>query len=215
MVDKATGKISNELSPGELVYLEKKRPLNKQEPLYSGPYPIKKRIGKATYALKDTPGNIPDIQNIQHLRKHHDDSGAFPSRSQQLATPDETTGEWEVEAILDHRGAGATRRYLVKWKNSNDHTWLPTQNLTNAQDILNRYIANVLKTTQVQEPTNILPKETSQRTPKLQERTPKKPLPSSTNSQDPSPSTPFYNPRRSSTSIGAVTKSWTHDECEI
>ena len=77
MIDSSTGRSVNELSPGDLVYLERKRPLHKQDPLYTGPYPIKKKIGKATYSLEGTSGNVPDIQNIQRLRKCQQDAGAF------------------------------------------------------------------------------------------------------------------------------------------
>ena len=148
LIDKAAGKLTSApLTPGDLVYLEKKRPLHKQDPLFTGPYPIRKKIGKATYSLEGTPGNIPDIQNIQHLRKCQESPTVFPDRSQQIATP-VLPGEWEVEDILDHKGVGANRRYLVKWKGSEDNTWLPLRNLQNAQDLLQQYKDRTLKATQ-------------------------------------------------------------------
>ena len=37
MINRSHGKVSNTLHPGDLVHLEKKRPLHKQEPLFTGP----------------------------------------------------------------------------------------------------------------------------------------------------------------------------------
>ena len=49
--------------------------------------------------------------------------------------------EWEVEAILKHKGTGIRRRYLVKWKGygSNENTWEPEGHLKHARTILNNY----------------------------------------------------------------------------
>lgn len=53
---------------------------------------------------------------------------------------DETGDEWEVEKILDHRGDGVHRRYLIKWKDSDENTWLPPRNLENCQSLLQEYL---------------------------------------------------------------------------
>ena len=52
---------------GDRVYLSKKRGrghLSKQEALYSGPYPIRKKLGKSTYVLGGTPSAVPALQNV-------------------------------------------------------------------------------------------------------------------------------------------------------
>ena len=152
MIQQSPGKAANALKPGDLVHLERKRPLHKQESLFTGPYPIKKQIGKATYVLEGTPGNVPDVQNIQRLRKFEMKPKDFPNRSQKVALP-VAPGQYEVEAILDHQGAGHNRRYLVKWKDSDDNTWLPARNLEGAQEILKKYTQETLKATQ----TGLLP----------------------------------------------------------
>ena len=36
IINRSSGETSNELSPGDLVYLERKRPLHKQDPFFSG-----------------------------------------------------------------------------------------------------------------------------------------------------------------------------------
>jgi hypothetical protein len=49
--------------------------------------------------------------------------------------------EYEVEAILDHRGGKCRRQYLVKWKGypSSDATWEPRQALHHALDVVSHY----------------------------------------------------------------------------
>ena len=50
--------------------------------------------------------------------------------------------EYEIEAIVAHRGQGKRRQYLVKWAGypDSENQWLPTKELTrNAADILNDY----------------------------------------------------------------------------
>ena len=71
-----------------------------------------------------------------------------------------------MEAILDHQGAGHNRRYLIKWKDSDDHTWLPTINLKGAQELLKKYTQETLKTTQKElPPTTETPTTTTQLMP--------------------------------------------------
>src|SRR6201994_2386408 len=49
--------------------------------------------------------------------------------------------EYEVEAILGHCFKGNTVEYLTAWKGygSNDNTWEPEENLTNAEEVLEEY----------------------------------------------------------------------------
>ena len=53
--------------------------------------------------------------------------------------------EYEVEAILRHRGKGARRQYLVSWKDYDlsEATWEPESHLANAPDILADYLRRV------------------------------------------------------------------------
>ena len=53
---------------------------------------------------------------------------------------DEDQDEWEVERILDHRGDGAYRRYLIKWKDSEENSWLPPGSLAKCQDVFRAYL---------------------------------------------------------------------------
>ena len=58
--------------------------------------------------------------------------------------PDIVEGEeeYEIEAILAHRGKGQRQQYLVQWKGypSSENQWLPDKELRrNALDLLNEY----------------------------------------------------------------------------
>ena len=50
--------------------------------------------------------------------------------------------EYKVEAILQHRGKGAERQYLVSWKGHDlsKATWEPESHLANAPDVLADYM---------------------------------------------------------------------------
>ena len=130
---------------GDRVYLSKKRSrgyLSKQEALYSGLYSIRKKLEKATYILGGTPTAVPALQNVQHLRPYSPLPQKFNSRPQRVAEDpvDEEQDKWEVEKILDHRGEGVTRRYLIKWKDSDENSWLPPKSLVNCQEVLHMYL---------------------------------------------------------------------------
>ena len=58
--------------------------------------------------------------------------------------------EYEVEAILWHRGKGARRQYLILWKGYplSEATWEPEEHLLNAPDILANYLQRVQTTSQ-------------------------------------------------------------------
>jgi hypothetical protein len=49
--------------------------------------------------------------------------------------------EYEVEAILDHRGGKHRRQYLIKWKGypSSDVTWELRRALHHVPDVVNHY----------------------------------------------------------------------------
>ena len=53
--------------------------------------------------------------------------------------------EYEVEAILRHKGKGTRRRYLVMWKGYplTEASWEPESHLQNAPQILEDYLCRV------------------------------------------------------------------------
>ena len=53
--------------------------------------------------------------------------------------------EYEVEAIIRHKGTGSCRRYLVIWKGYplTEVTWEPEANLLHANEILAEYLCHL------------------------------------------------------------------------
>jgi hypothetical protein len=58
---------------------------------------------------------------------------------------EEEEEDYEVERIIEKRGAGKKLRYLVKWKGwpEEDNTWEPVENLTNAKDLIQAFEKNL------------------------------------------------------------------------
>ena len=86
---------------------------SKLDPMYHGPFKVLRRNRGGAYVLQDPSGALlPRNQPPSHLK--------LISRDPIVAGQ-----SYEVEAILDHRGAGHTREYLVKWRGFGpDHnTW--------------------------------------------------------------------------------------------
>ena len=59
--------------------------------------------------------------------------------------------EFEVEAILRHKGSGARRLYQVLWKGYpiTEASWEPESHLRNAPQILEEYLRHVVAETSV------------------------------------------------------------------
>ena len=53
------------------------------------------------------------------------------------------TQEYEVEAVLERRGSGATREYKIKWKGydgePDESTWEQVANVVNAKDMIDAF----------------------------------------------------------------------------
>ena len=47
-----------------------------------------------------------------------------------------------MEKIVDHRGEGVYRQYLIKWKNSEENSWFSLSNLFNYQEVLCEYLTS-------------------------------------------------------------------------
>ena len=58
--------------------------------------------------------------------------------------------EYEVQAILRHRGKGAKRQYLILWKGYplDEATWEPESHLTHAPEVQEEYLRRETSTTQ-------------------------------------------------------------------
>ena len=115
---------------------------------YVGPFQVTKRIGKVAYELK-----LPDSMNIHNVfhvslltrdqpRPEHMRPPGGEDKWGPVISVD--NDEYEVEFILDERGSGSSKQYLVEWKgySEDDASWVPERNLANAQEVLRDFKSN-------------------------------------------------------------------------
>jgi hypothetical protein len=119
------------------------RPPNKLSSLYRGPMVIEAKIRDDLYQVLDLVTNKVYDVHIDRLRKLRIPNGISRQELLQLSAAD--VNEFEVEAILDHRGnprRKSSMEFLVRWKgyDSADDTWEPWTNVKDlaAMDIYSR-----------------------------------------------------------------------------
>jgi hypothetical protein len=99
----------------------------------------------SAYRLALPPSwKIHPVFHVSLLRPTNIDSGLHPVAAvEDHPPPDIIQGEeeYEVKAILDHRGGKCQRQYLIKWKGYplSDVTWELRWALCHAPDVVNRY----------------------------------------------------------------------------
>lgn len=120
----------------------------KLHPKFCGPFQIVKEITPVSFKLKiSNPMRARGIHDTFHVNllkpfvSDTFDRDPEPAPAIHLA---ENNTEWEVEKILSDKLKRGKRYYLVKWKGYPDHenTWEPEKHLSNAQDLLQDYIAS-------------------------------------------------------------------------
>jgi hypothetical protein len=115
-------------------------------PKWVGPFEVTEEIGKVAYKL-DLPPNLK-MHNVFHVQllKCQDDGKVQPPP---LPIEIDDSLEYEVERVLGHRkikrGKGTRKEFLVKWLGyEHEHnTWEPEKHLTDCEDLLADYWANV------------------------------------------------------------------------
>ena len=118
------------LPTGSLVMLKDPTRSSKHEPYWLGPYRVIQQKKGGTYVL----------QNVDHSIFHRE-----PPRDQLKLISSEANVPFEdifyVERILDHKGTGSRRQYLVKWLNypSSENTWEPLDHLDAAESYIQDY----------------------------------------------------------------------------
>ncbi len=97
-------------------------------PLWIGPYPVEKVVGKGAYQLTLPPHmlahNVFNVVNLKPFR---------PSERSQPPAPLLVDGETEfvIDSIISHRPKGRTTQYRVRWAGYGPecNTWEPQKNL--------------------------------------------------------------------------------------
>ena len=111
-----------------------------------GPFPVVRVISPVAYELSLPPDwKIHPVFHISNMRRYVR-SKEF-SRVEKPPPPIMVDGEeeYEVEAILRHKGKGARRLYQVLWKGHpvTEASWEPESHLRNASSLLEDYLRRV------------------------------------------------------------------------
>ncbi|SGY12000.1 BQ5605_C011g06353 [Microbotryum silenes-dioicae] len=105
-------------------------------PRFDGPYEVlAARPETSNYKLKlnagDKSHNVFHASKLRHWTDN--DGAAFPGReaTEPALVVVQGNEEWEVDRIVDEKGKGKRKRYLVKWKGwaDSDNTWEPRAHL--------------------------------------------------------------------------------------
>ena len=114
----------------------------KMTPKREGPFSIEKVISPLTYQLSiPNTWRIHPVFHASLLTPFIQNDSHGPSFSHPPPEIIDNEEEFEVEAILSHRGNGKRRRYLVKWVGyeSSENQWVDDEALTNSQELLSEY----------------------------------------------------------------------------
>lgn len=118
-----------------------KRPSNKLEHRYFGPFPVLEAIGTRAYRLAlPSTMKIHPVFHVSRLSRHRED--VIPGRTTTPPPPVETEEgeEYEVDEVIDSRWTGRPKRfeYLIKWKGYGpaDNTWEPLSNVEGSKEAI-------------------------------------------------------------------------------
>ena len=109
-----------------------------------GPFQVVKQVLLVAFCVGlPESWKVHDTFHVSKLHKYEHNEEFI--RELELPPPnvgEEGEAEFEVEAIVRHRGVKSKRQYLVVWKGYPLHesTWLPEEALVNAQEILADYL---------------------------------------------------------------------------
>ncbi|KAI5116939.1 hypothetical protein M0805_001496 [Coniferiporia weirii] len=114
----------------------------KLAPKREGPFAIVQVLSPLNYRLKLPPAwKIHPVFHASLLSAYTETDIHGPPFTQ--PPPDQIEGhqEFEIEAIVSHRGNGNRRRFLVKWTGypSSENQWLPETELSHAAETLEMY----------------------------------------------------------------------------
>ena len=113
---------------------------------WTGPFSILKKISPVAYKIKFPPGwRIHSTFHVNNLRRYHKSQKFVWTEQPPPPILIEDHLEYEVEAILSHKGQGRHRRYLVMWKDYPlmEATWKPLSSFTHSREILQDYLRRI------------------------------------------------------------------------
>ena len=132
---------------GDKVWLEATNlwlhyPSRKLAPKRQGPFEIIQVLSPLTYKLRlPSTWKIHDVFHASLLSPYHSTESYGPQAPPPPPDIIDNEEEYEVEAILSHKGPNARRLYLTAWKGypSSENTWEPKVNLCHSPILLNSY----------------------------------------------------------------------------
>lgn len=120
--------------------LKLKRPSAKLDHKFLGPFPIDAIINPVAVRLSLPPSmaRLHPVFHVSLLEPYH---GPLQRKKPPAPVIIDDELEYEVERLLDCRGTGENRQYLVKWTGYPiwEATWEPIANLDHAKDLVTKY----------------------------------------------------------------------------
>jgi hypothetical protein len=118
------------LAVGTLVMLKDPTRTNEHQPVYLGPFRVVKQKRGGTYVLQNVDNSL------YHCEPPRDQLKVIAGNAN--INVDDI---YYVKKILDHKGAEAQRKYLIKWLNfpASDNSWEPSANLIGCETLLQDY----------------------------------------------------------------------------
>ncbi|KAI5115147.1 hypothetical protein M0805_004614 [Coniferiporia weirii] len=114
----------------------------KLAPKREGPFPITQVLSPLNYHLKLPPAwKIHPVFHASLLSAYTETDIHRPPFTQPPPDQIEDHQEFEIEAIVSHKGNGNRHRFLVKWTGypSSENQWLPETELSHAAETLKTY----------------------------------------------------------------------------
>ena len=112
---------------------------------FIGPFDIIRVVGPNAYELNLLPNmHLHPVFNISRLKQYKDGAVSHPSRHQSHVRPlpeirqEDGAEIFEVKRILECKGVGARKRWLVEWVGYPpwEATWEPLENIQDAREAL-------------------------------------------------------------------------------
>ena len=127
-------------------------PSKKLAPKRYGPFTVKQVLSPITFTLElPATWRVHPTFHASELSSYQETDVHGPNYTE--PPPDLIDGEehYEIEAILQHRGTGTKRRYLVSWVGypPSERTWIPEKDLKSAAEMLKDYKKRLKLTTKL------------------------------------------------------------------